>query len=361
MFNLSVDVANAKPVAPGVTLAPEKPTKATPIYAQPASPSDVDGDMVRLNYSWLVAGNPVQGQTSNALSPTFFAKGQDVTVIVTPNDGIEDGTPALANVNVQNSPPTAPGVTITASPRTTDSIVCSLIAPSSDLDGDTLTYAFTWTKNDQPFNNAVTTGTSSVVAAPHANGDLFSCTASVFDGAAVVASPVMTVTATDCLTSDTYGDGIDSDCDGMDCQAVRVGSRSFALCGPNGGSINRAIPVTWSAARATCQQHGYSDLASVHSAAESDAIYGLLTAAGVQQFASPWIGFNDQAAEGAFVWSDGTAVNYTNWDTPEPNGGRGSNCVHMNPWDYRGPTSRWNDSQCDPPVLGYGNAFVCQK
>jgi hypothetical protein len=174
---------NAKPVLASVALSPLQPTKATPIYAQPANPSDADGDTVLLKYQWLVAGNPVQGQTSSALVPTFFAKGQDVTVIVTPNDGIEDGTPALANVNVQNSAPTAPGVTITASPRTTDSIVCSVVAPSSDLDGDTLTYAFTWTKNGQPFNNAATTGANSVVAAPHANGDRYSCTVAASDGA----------------------------------------------------------------------------------------------------------------------------------------------------------------------------------
>lgn len=199
--NTAAARVNAKPALASVALTPVQPTKAAPIYAQPATPSDADNDVVQLKYQWLVAGNPVQGQTASALSPNYFSKGQSVTVIVTPFDGIEDGTPALANVSVQNSPPTAPGVTITASPRTTDPIVCTVAAPSADLDSDSISYTFAWTKNGQTFNNATTIGTTSTVAPPHASGDAYSCMTSAFDGTATTASSSASTAAFDSFRS----------------------------------------------------------------------------------------------------------------------------------------------------------------
>ncbi len=48
----------------------------------------------------------------------------------------------------------------------------------------------------------------------------------------------------------------------------------------------------------------FIDLASVHSAAENDALWEMTGGA------SDWIGFNDEGAEGRWRWSDGTAVDY---------------------------------------------------
>jgi hypothetical protein len=54
-----------------------------------------------------------------------------------------------------------------------------------------------------------------------------------------------------------------------------------------------------------------------------------------------WIGLNDAAVEGTFVWVDGTPVGYTNWDQNEPNDGAGGE-------DYaamrkNNPAAYWND------------------
>ncbi len=54
-----------------------------------------------------------------------------------------------------------------------------------------------------------------------------------------------------------------------------------------------------------------------------------------------WIGFNDAALEGAFMWADGTPVGYTNWDLNEPNdGGTGEDCTAMR---KNNPAAFWND------------------
>lgn len=53
-----------------------------------------------------------------------------------------------------------------------------------------------------------------------------------------------------------------------------------------------------------------------------------------------WIGFNDIATEGTFVWSSGEPVTYTNWPAGEPSNSQGSeHYVAMN-W---GPNGAWND------------------
>ena len=63
---------------------------------------------------------------------------------------------------------------------------------------------------------------------------------------------------------------------------------------------------TWSAARTDCQSRG-GDLASIHSAAENQEAFELSNGGNM------WLGLNDRATEGSWVWSDGTAVDYENW------------------------------------------------
>ena len=74
-----------------------------------------------------------------------------------------------------------------------------------------------------------------------------------------------------------------------------------------------------------------------------------------------WIGLNDIAQEGKFVWSDGTPNDYSNCHPREPNsfGGR-ENCVNM---FHERVDSKWNDMACDndtnPNVKG--TSYICKK
>jgi hypothetical protein len=53
-----------------------------------------------------------------------------------------------------------------------------------------------------------------------------------------------------------------------------------------------------------------------------------------------------------FAWSDGSPLNFINWNKGEPNNGDGGeNCVEM-----YGSNSYWNDAQC-----GIQQAFICEK
>jgi Lectin C-type domain. len=80
--------------------------------------------------------------------------------------------------------------------------------------------------------------------------------------------------------------------------------------------------VTWAQARAACQSHG-GDLASIHSQAENDAAHALLLEAQSRDASLMYVyfGLHDRTEDLAFVWSDTTAVDYTNWESSEPNHG----------------------------------------
>jgi len=99
--------------------------------------------------------------------------------------------------------------------------------------------------------------------------------------------------------------------------------------------MDESAAYTWAGAQSACTDRGMH-LASVKSQAEQDFISGL----------DPnimWIGLNDQMEEGVYIWSDGTAVDYTNWNDGEPNGGDAHNCGYMSGY----VDGEWGDWSCD--------------
>lgn len=72
---------------------------------------------------------------------------------------------------------------------------------------------------------------------------------------------------------------------------------------------------TWSAANSAASAVG-AKLATVRSAAQNTWMVNAAAAAGVTTY---WIGFNDEIMEGTYVWASGEPVNYTNWNSGEPN------------------------------------------
>jgi hypothetical protein len=151
------------------------------------------------------------------------------------------------------------------------------------------------------------------------------------------------------LAADTYGDGVDGDCDGMDCAGLRFDASSyFVICPQNSN---------WQDARSLCQGAGYGDLASVRSSAEQDWLKALAAAANFPDPEAPWIGYNDLANEGNWQWSDGWTGSYTAWNPGEPNNVSDEDCTQL----YWGPgdtTGNWNDHQCQ--LAENWTGFVCQ-
>jgi len=101
--------------------------------------------------------------------------------------------------------------------------------------------------------------------------------------------------------------------------------------------------LTWGDAENYCLRKG-AHLASVHSAEENNFLTGLTREL-------HWLGGNDIAAEGDWVWSDGSAWTFTNWASGQPDSGAGGqDCLVKN---YGG--TLWDDDHNYDKFM-----FVCK-
>ena len=98
------------------------------------------------------------------------------------------------------------------------------------------------------------------------------------------------------------------------------GSTTTEICAPGshyfGGSCYKLVTtaVAWAEARHLCECSGGGSLATVTSAEETAFLQSLLGAE------DAWIGLNDLAAQGSFVWADGAGLgSYSNWDADKGN------------------------------------------
>lgn len=112
--------------------------------------------------------------------------------------------------------------------------------------------------------------------------------------------------------------------------------------------------LSGSAAQTFAQNYG-ANLISIQSATENACILNDLNRLGYGSGDVIWIGFNDEAVEGQFVWYDQSPVVYTNWATGEPNNsGNNENCVQIYPGGSQPGT--WNDLNCG----GYNSMSIIE-
>ena len=115
----------------------------------------------------------------------------------------------------------------------------------------------------------------------------------------------------------------------------------------NGHSYYLLDQTSWTAARADALMLG-GDLATVNDAAEDSWIYTTFepfTAGAPGHGNSYWIGLNDAASEGTFVWVSGEPVTYTNWSPGEPSEGEGSGEDYTHVFGSTDPrATEWNDA-----------------
>ena len=93
---------------------------------------------------------------------------------------------------------------------------------------------------------------------------------------------------------------------------------------------------TWFQARDYCRSIG-TDLVSVHNEKETNFLITNFTQT------SQWIGLSNFHNNAKYVWSDGTILNFTDWEESEPNDfNNNENCAQL----LKPDSQKWNDNNC---------------
>jgi len=112
----------------------------------------------------------------------------------------------------------------------------------------------------------------------------------------------------------------------------------------NGHSYYLLSDATWTDSEAFALTLG-GHLTTINDAAEQTWVYSSFSGFGGGS-RTLWIGLNDVASEGNFVWANGEAVTYTNWYPGEPNDYFSAEDYGMifEPADIYARSSFWNDA-----------------
>ena len=101
--------------------------------------------------------------------------------------------------------------------------------------------------------------------------------------------------------------------------------------------------VTWAQAEAYAVSIG-GHLVTINDQAEQDWLEATFTQPSSpgdpQPLRTLWIGFNDRAVEGTWVWSSGEPVTYTHWQPYEPNNGCTLDGICL-PWTENAAQMNW--------------------
>ena len=169
---------NGLPSSPMVSINPNTPTTSNGLNVSIDSPSiDPEGVTPIYTYEWQLGGQAQTSYTSSSLPSSATSKGEQWTVVVTPNDGIADGVAGTTSVVIGNTAPSVGSVTVTPTGTVYNDDVLTCSATVSDPD-ETPTITYEWTIDGIVVGSSSTLDLSTTGSMP---GDTVVCTVTATD------------------------------------------------------------------------------------------------------------------------------------------------------------------------------------
>ena len=204
---------NGVPTAPVVSINPDPATTSDGLSVSIDSPSvDPEGTIPMYTYEWQLGGQAQMAYATSSLPSSATTKGEQWTVVVTPNDGTTDGPSASATITIANTAPTLSGLSITPTGTiyNDDTLTCSATVTDPD---ESPVPTYEWTVGGSVIGSSATIDLSQTGVMPN---DVVTCTVSAVDsdGATTTATITQTVTnraPTLANTSVTPNSGITTD------------------------------------------------------------------------------------------------------------------------------------------------------
>ena len=149
-------VVNTPPQALNVQVTPQSGVNTVGMLVASAGSEDIDDDDVDLVFAWMVNGTAVEAD-GNTLDGTYFDKGDEVWVEVTPHDGEEAGTTVTSNkVPILNTPPRIDGVEIDPQEAFEGTTLTCNPVGWFDIDEDEANIDVTWLVNGEAVSTSAT-------------------------------------------------------------------------------------------------------------------------------------------------------------------------------------------------------------
>jgi hypothetical protein len=176
---------NGIPTTPVVGIVPSIPTASDGLNVSIDTPStDPEGSTVSYSYEWQLGGQVQSTHITSSLPSSATSKGEQWTVVITPNDGISNGVAGMASVVIGNTAPTVGAVSVTPSGTVYNDELLACSATVTDPD-ETPTTSYEWSIGGNAVGTSSTLNLSTSGAMP---GDTVVCTVTASDGVDAVSN-----------------------------------------------------------------------------------------------------------------------------------------------------------------------------